>query len=73
MTKWQLIELRSKETRKALKKCPVALKYVSCGFARSVIINGMGQCAGCYDPDTGEMETQCKGCSHNEYFEEVRA
>lgn len=74
MTRWQLIEHRAKETRKALKKCQVAMKHVACGFSRSVIINSMGQCSGCRNPDDNELESQCRGCKHNEYFiEEVGA
>lgn len=73
MTRWQQVEQRAKETRKALKKCQIALKWVSCGFTQSVIVNGMGECSGCRNPDDGKLEPQCEGCKHNEYFEEVGA
>lgn len=72
MTRWQQIEQRAKETRKTLKKCPIALKWVGCGFTQTVIVNSMGECAGCRNPDDGELEAQCRGCRHNEYFEEEK-
>lgn len=71
MTRWQQVEQRAKETRKTLKKCPVAIQWVSCGFAKSIIVNSMGQCSGCRNPDDGELEQRCSRCKHNEYFEEV--
>lgn len=72
MNIWQQREQQGKDTRKALKKCPVNLKYIGCGF-RPPVVNGMGKCSGCYNPDDGQMESQCRECQHNEYFEEVGA
>lgn len=71
MTRWKQIEQKAKETRKALKKCPIALKWVACGFTQSVIVNGMGECSGCRNPDDKELEPQCRDCKHNEYFKEA--
>lgn len=71
MTKRQIIEKREKETRRTLKKCEIAKRYVSCGFTKTIIINRNGQCAGCYDPDAKELEQQCKKCKCNEYFSET--
>lgn len=71
MARWQQVEQRAKETRKTLKKCPIAIQWVSCGFAKSIIVSSMGQCAGCRNPDDGELEQRCSRCKHNEYFEEA--
>lgn len=67
MTVWQRIEKRRKMTVKTLNRCPVRLKYAGCGF-KPPVINGIGQCGGCYNPDDGQLEFQCRGCQHNEYF-----
>lgn len=69
MTRWQQIEEREKASRRAMKKCPVAMKWVACGFGQPVI-NGVGQCSGCRNPDDGELESRCRGCGHNEYHVE---
>lgn len=72
MTKWQRIEKQRKDTTRFLKKCEVAVRHSKFGF-KPPVVNGVGQCSGCYNPDDGEMEQQCRGCTLNEYFiEEVR-
>lgn len=73
MTKWQRIEKQRKDTARFLKKCEVAVRQSKFGF-KLPVVNGVGQCSGCYNPDDGEMEQQCRECTLNEYFiEEVRA
>lgn len=73
MNIWQQRQQEEKETRRFLKKCPTALAQVKFGF-KPPVINGMGKCSGCYNPDDGQMESQCRGCRFNEYFiEEVGA
>lgn len=67
MTRWQIIEQMEKKTRKALKKCPVNLYYIKCGF-KPPVVNGTGQCSGCRNPDDNEMEWQCCTCCYNEYY-----
>ena len=45
----------------------MAKQYAGCGF-KEPVINGMGQCSGCRNPDDNELESYCCTCEHNEYF-----
>lgn len=73
MTIWQRRQQDEKEARKTLKKCETAKRQNDFGFEPPVI-NGMGQCSGCRNPDDNVLEPKCRGCRHNEYFiEEVTA
>ena len=67
VTKWQRIEKQSKELKRFLKKCEAAVRQVKFGF-KPPIVNGFGQCSGCYNPDDGQMEQDCRACPYNEYF-----
>lgn len=69
VTKWQRIEKQSKELKRFLKKCGAAVRQVKFGF-KPPIVNGFGQCSGCYNPDDGQMEQECRECPYNEYFTE---
>lgn len=72
MTPLQKIEKQTRVTRLAIKKCVTAQSQIKFGF-KPPVVNGRGQCSGCYNPDDGEMEQQCRECTLNEYFiEEVR-
>jgi len=66
-TRWDLIREQEKKTKKALKSCTMAKQYAGCGF-KEPVINGMGQCFGCRNPDDNELESYCCTCEHNEYF-----
>lgn len=73
MNIWQQREQRSKNTRKVIKKCEAAQNQIKFGF-EPPLVNSIGQCSGCRNPDDGELESQCRGCQHNEYHvEEVGA
>lgn len=69
VTKWQRIEKQSKELKRFLKKCEAAVRQVKFGF-KPPIVNGFGQCSGCYNSDDGQMEQDCRVCPYNEYFTE---
>ena len=56
--KWQRIEKQTKDLKRFLKNF------------EPPIVNGFGQCSGCYNPDDGQLEEQCRGCPYNEYFVE---
>ena len=64
MTKWQRIEKQSIELKRFLKKCEAAVRQVKFGF-KPPIVNGFGQCSGCYNPDDGQMEQDCRACPYN--------
>lgn len=73
MNIWQQREKQGRDTRKFLKRCEVAQNQARFGF-EPPIVNGVGQCSGCRNPDDNELELQCRTCEHNEYFaEEVGA
>lgn len=73
MTLREKIEKQTRETRSVLKKCVTAQNQIKFGF-KPPIINGRGQCSGCYNPDDDRMESACRNCQHNEYYiEEVTA
>ena len=55
-TRWDLIREQEKKTKKALKSCTMAKQYAGCGF-KEPVINGMGQCSGCRNPDDNELES----------------
>lgn len=67
MTRWQQIEKKARAMRRVMKACIVVKKYTVSGFDTPVI-NGMGKCSGCYNPDDEQLEMQCTACPHNEYF-----
>ena len=67
--KWQRIEKQTKDLKRFLKKCESAVRQIEFGF-EPPIVNGFGQCSGCYNPDDGQLEEQCRGCPYNEYFVE---
>ncbi len=69
VTKWQQIEKQSKKLKRFLKKCMVAIRQAKFGF-EPPIVNGFGKCSGCYNPDDGQMEQDCRVCPYNEYFTE---
>lgn len=73
MTPWEKIEKQTRMTKLFLKKCVTAQNQIKFGFSPP-IVNGRGQCSGCYNPDDNRMESACRNCQHNEYYiEEVTA
>ena len=58
-----------KDLKRFLKKCETAVRQIKFGF-KPPIVNGFGQCSGCYNPDDGQLEEQCRVCPYNEYFVE---
>lgn len=66
MTKWEKIKQQEKTTRKELKNCEVAKRFKAFGF-KEPLVNGCGECSGCYNPDDNELEQQCRECQCNEY------
>jgi len=67
MTPLQRIQTRTQNTKRAMKKCLVFSKYARFGF-KTADTNGAGECSGCYDPDTNEIEKECRECERNEYY-----
>lgn len=68
MTIWQKREKQTRDTQKELKKCSINLRYIGYGF-KLPIVNKMGLCSGCRNPDDGELELDCRNCKLNEYAE----
>lgn len=69
MNRWQQRERKGKEARRFLNRCDIAQNQIKFGF-NPPIVNGMGQCSGCRNPDDGELESKCRTCRYNEYFVE---
>lgn len=51
------------------KKCRTLARYQSMSFPLPRL-NRLGECEGCYCPDTGRIEPTCHSCPVNERFEE---
>lgn len=65
----QRIEARTRESRRAMKKCRTAQRQKAFGF-REAMINSRGECSGCRNPDDNKLEPECRTCRHNEYYVE---
>lgn len=61
------VEARARESRRAMKKCETASRQKAFGF-REAVVNSMGTCSGCRNPDDNTLEETCRKCRHNEYF-----
>lgn len=70
MTKAEQIKRQKERTKRALKKCEVAINFKGFGF-KTPVINRCGKCGGCYNPDDNELEQKCRTCKVNEYFIDI--
>lgn len=70
MTKYERLEKQTKGTKRHLKKCDIADRWIKFGFGKT-IVNSQGKCGGCYNPDDQTLEPECKECPYNEYFVET--
>ncbi len=69
MPDWRRIEKQSRRMKRYIRKCGTAVRQMKFGF-NPPVVNGFGQCSGCYNPDDGQMERDCRECPYNEYFTE---